>query len=179
MCGSSRLFLIPGSQHLLSTNVFCAHMWPFGYLLLSPPVRMAWCLLMSVAQLLGHGGDQPLWPWNAAPLQSTSLFSQLWGASSHLISRGHLDSRLGFLMGQGGRSGLASSKRSALAQQLPWPRVPAAPRHSELGLICSRGLGHSWHQPVNPALSSRAEPWIKSQPLFSFLRRTHARCGTS
>lgn len=71
-------------------------------------------------------------PVNAAPLQNTSLFSQPRGAhgahSSHLISRGYLDSCLGFLMGHGGRSGLASSERIALAEQLPWPQGPCSPQ---------------------------------------------------
>lgn len=182
MCGSSRLFLIPGSQHLLSTNVFCAHVWPFGYLHFSPPVRMAWCLL-----LLGHGGNQPLWPCKGfSTAEHLPLLPAPWG--THLLALGSqqpsdfqrmpaLDSWLGFLTGHGGRSKLASSRR--MAQQPLWPWGPCKPRHTELRLVCSRVWDTADTQPVNPALPSRAESWIKSQPLFSFLRSACARYGTS
>lgn len=128
MCGSSRLFLIPGLQHLLSTNVFCAHVWPFGYLHLSAPVRMALCLLMSVSQLLGHRGNQPLWPWKCfstaehLPLLPVSWCTWLPALGSHQPSDFQrmpaLDSWLGFLEGHDGRSELAPSKRDGTAAPL-------------------------------------------------------------
>lgn len=52
--------LIPGSELLLSTNIFYTHLRPFGYLHFSPPVQMAWCLLMKLVQLIRHGRNLPL-----------------------------------------------------------------------------------------------------------------------
>lgn len=130
MCGSSRLFLIPGSQHLLSTNVFCAHMWPFGYLHFSPPVRMASCLLMSMAQLLGHGGNQPLWPCKCFsiaehfPLLPVPWCTWLLALGSHQPSDFQrtpaLGSWLGFLVGHEGRLSWHQ------AESCPGPGAPLA-----------------------------------------------------
>lgn len=52
--------LSPGSELLLSTNIFYTHLRPFGYLHFSPPVQMAWCLLMKLVQLIRHGRNLPL-----------------------------------------------------------------------------------------------------------------------
>lgn len=52
--------LIPGSELLLSTNIFYTHLRPFGYLHFSPPVQMAWCLLMKLVQLIRHERNLPL-----------------------------------------------------------------------------------------------------------------------
>lgn len=117
-CGSTGLSYTH-SEHLLSTNVIYTHMWPLGYLHLSPPVQMAFCLLMNLVQLLGHGRKQSLWPskchfiaecvvhmalgscpntwpflhwnqkWRGNPRASTAKFAMGGRVWDHLISRWH------------------------------------------------------------------------------------------
>lgn len=186
MCGSSRLFLIPGSQHLLSTNVFCAQMWPFGYLHLSPPVRMASCLLTSVAQLLGHRGNQPLWPCKCfsiadpLPLLPVPWCTWLMALGSHqppdFQRTPALDSWLGFLMGHDGRSELASSKRDTLAPQPLWSlQTPATANSGSF----AAGVGHSWHPACKSSPFQQGRVMDKIPVTFLLLKINLCKCSTS
>lgn len=132
MCGSSGLFLIPGLEHLLSTNVFYAHMRPFGYLHLSPPVKMALCLLMNVVQQPGHGEDQPLRPCKChflserLPLLPATRYTWLQALGSNQPPDFQMtpvpDSWLGCLKGCSDRYELAPSEGDALAWEPPGPQ---------------------------------------------------------
>lgn len=149
---------------------------------------MASCLLMSVAQLLGHRGNQPLWPCKCfstaehLPLLPVPWCTWLLALGSHQPSDFQrmpaLDSWLGFLVGQDGRSELAPSKRDGTTAPLATGSLQT-PGTVSSGSFAAGGWGTADTQPINPALFSRAESWIKSQSLFSFLRSTYARYGTS
>lgn len=104
----------------------------FGNLHLSPPVKMASCLLMNAVQLLGHGGNQPLWLCKRhflaehLPLLPGAWCTWLPALGSNQPPDFQMtpapDSWLGCLRGHDGRSELALSEGDALAWQPPWPQ---------------------------------------------------------
>lgn len=129
-------------------------MRPFGYLHLSPPAKMAACLLMNVVQLLGHGRNQCLWPCKCHFVAEHCLFSQMhgahgsWlqGATSHLISRRCQPWTVGW-----GAWGDAMAHPSwHWAMEVPWHGRPAGCRvsanvsHREHWFPCSGRLWQSW-----------------------------------
>lgn len=125
-CEISGLFLIPGPEHLLLTNVFYTHMWPFGYLHLSPPVKMASCLLMTGVQLLGQGGNLTLpckyhFIAEHLPLLPATRGTWILDLGSNqppdFQMMPALDSWLGCLRECRDRSELSLSEGDALAQQ--------------------------------------------------------------